>query len=68
MPMLKIAGHCKRCKKTIVVYADSEGYARWKETGIAIQKALPLNTAGEREFLMSGICEHCFDIMYGDDE
>ena len=33
-----------------------------------IQKALPNNTAEEREMLITGICSKCWDELFSEDE
>jgi hypothetical protein len=40
---------------------------RW-EGGELIQDAMPYLSAGERELLISGICETCFDKIFGSEE
>jgi hypothetical protein len=54
---------CRQCKKTFEIVVPDEAYQRW-EDGELIQKALPMLTAGERELLINGICESCFDKLF----
>lgn len=56
-----------RCgsRETLTVRVDD--YARWQAKE-PIQDCFPYLTPGQRERLISGICEPCFDRMFGDDE
>tara|TARA_Y100000817_G_C16807512_1_gene522680 strand:+ start:358 stop:579 length:222 start_codon:yes stop_codon:yes gene_type:complete len=56
---------CWNCLQTHVIEVSSEGYAEW-QGGELIQEALPELSAGERELLMSGTCDPCWDELFGD--
>jgi hypothetical protein len=51
----------------IVIEAPDEAVERW-QSGDYIQDALPMLSADERELLISGICGHCFDTMFCEEE
>ena len=52
---------CPICKKiSSVKIKDWDAYLRWKAGGF-IQDVFPDMTAGQRETLMSGSHEECFD-------
>jgi hypothetical protein len=53
---------CHICKKSVVIAVSDAQYQAW-QNGEVIQKAMPNLTPGEREILISGICERCFDII-----
>jgi|688.fasta_scaffold357674_2 hypothetical protein len=55
---------CVVCGKINTVVVDRAKYIAWKNKEGLIQDLLSENTAGEREFLISGICEDCFDVMF----
>ena len=61
-----LQAQCVRCKDTHVLMVSNHDLKRW-EGGELIQDAMPYLSAGERELLISGICETCFDKMYGED-
>ena len=54
---------CWRCKTTHVIDVPDDGHAEWGQ-GMPIQDALPELSAGEREMLLSGTCDPCFDEMF----
>jgi hypothetical protein len=63
----EFTGHCIDCgeKKTVSV-PGPELFAY--QQGGYIQKAMTSVSAGDREFLLSGICGSCFDKMFRRDE
>lgn len=61
--MVEVKRVCPLCGAMNVLNVPKEGYAAWLN-GIGIQHALSELSPGERELLMSGICEPCFDRMF----
>jgi hypothetical protein len=61
-----LQAQCIRCKDTHVLMVSNHDLKRW-EGGELIQNAMPYLTAGEREILISGVCETCFGKMYRED-
>jgi hypothetical protein len=59
---------CILCGKKFILEVDYNDLLMWQEGDKHIQDALPYLTDGERELLISGVCEKCFDDMYGDEE
>lgn len=59
---------CRCCKRSFDIEVDGIGYMAWNIGGKLIQEALPLNTPAERELLISGTCEECFNYMFGGEE
>ena len=63
---------CNTCRQQVemsVVKADYEAWERSRMTpqrpSLFIQDAMPYLSDGEREILISGICNNCFDEMFG---
>lgn len=54
---------CLDCKKEVKLPVTNEQYARW-EGGVFAQNAFPQLNAGERELIMSGTCNECFDRIF----
>lgn len=51
---------CRRCRVDVDVPATEEQLAKWRG-GELIQRAMPNLTPGEREMLITGLCDPCFD-------
>lgn len=58
---------CPFCGKDTELIVPARGYRRWQE-GELIQNALSTLSAGERETLISGLCESCQDSIFGGDD
>jgi len=58
-----VATKCPECGKTAFVEVNSGDYLRWTE-GEYAQNVFPHLTKAEREQLISGTCEPCFDRMF----
>ena len=57
---------CPACYHERNVTCVASGYADWVN-GTVIQKAMPTLTTSEREALISGICDTCWDNLYSED-
>jgi len=68
--MISETGHtvvkCRHCGETHHMLAANEDLEAW-ENGELIQDALPYLTAGERELLISGTCDDCWEKMFPSD-
>lgn len=65
---MKVTTECPLCRKVSLLEVREQGYHDWKN-GVHIQEALPELSSDEREKLVSGICETCWDnFMPEDDE
>ena len=62
-----ITRQCRVCKRTVDIPVLGPDYEKW-EQGALIQDAMPYLSAGEREILISGTCDPCFDQMFGEGE
>ena len=58
---------CKQCGEEFALIVESEDLRRWK-SGVLVQKAFPYLKPAERELLISGFCDSCFESMFGDEE
>lgn len=64
----KVSRKCWRCKTKHIVKLYKEDHDAWKSGGVLIQEAMPYLTPGERELLISGTCDGCWDELFGSDE
>lgn len=55
---------CRSCGETQIIYAFSNDVELW-ESGLNIQESMPYLTPGEREMLISGTCDNCWDKLFG---
>lgn len=58
---------CVNCNENYDVWVDPADLAAWSE-GELIQDVLDYLTPGERELLMSGTCDACWDKLFPPDE
>lgn len=58
---------CPNCGKEYHVVGSTSGYEAYKN-GALIQNAFPELPPEERELLVSGICNDCWNEMFPDDE
>ena len=65
--MLRINVECVVCGEEKFVEVPEEAFFKWYKHGIAIQYAMPMLSADERELLMSQICGKCFERLFADD-
>jgi hypothetical protein len=63
--LLTISTTCPLCGAESKVECSASGYARW-ERGELIQNALPTLTSSDREALMTGICDTCWNESFGE--
>lgn len=64
-------GTCMWCQKPSSLTMTEEQLARYESTkrnGGTIQDALPEMSAGDREMLITGTHEACFDSIFADEE
>tara|TARA_A100001037_G_scaffold264069_1_gene254649 strand:- start:874 stop:1086 length:213 start_codon:yes stop_codon:yes gene_type:complete len=54
---------CWQCKEEHVIMADERDICDWQD-GELIQDALPYLSASEREMLISGTCDDCWQKMF----
>jgi hypothetical protein len=54
---------CRKCEQVKRVEVTRNQISTWASGGL-IQVVMPHLTAGDRELLVSGVCEPCFDKMW----
>ena len=57
---------CPMCGKSYTIIVPREGFIKWRN-GDRIQECLPTLSNEDREALLTGICEDCWDKMYGEE-
>ena len=60
------ARRCISCNQAYYLNVRTLGLNLWQNKAAFIQDALPELDAGDRELLMSSMCEPCFDKMFGE--
>ena len=62
-----ITAVCRKCQKSHTLMVDIADVHCW-QLGEYIQDAMPYLSAGERQLLISGTCDDCWEKMFGDSE
>lgn len=65
MSVVAVERKCPMCKTVRTINFSEDGLIAW-QSGMKIQHAFPDTTAGEREFLLTGICDPCWDKMWAE--
>lgn len=65
--MIKIAVRCCRCGSIIELEVREEDFNRW-DNGENVQDCFPYLDAGQRELLISRVCDDCFNEMFAEEE
>lgn len=58
---------CSVCRGYQDVSISGEDLVKWDQSGKHVQDFFPHLSSGERELLISEICETCFDSMFEED-
>ena len=66
--MVTIKTMCPFCGKVQEVLVYDDDYFNWWSRGLSVQEAFPYLTAAERELLISGICEDCWEDLFGEED
>ena len=61
--MRTVTKKCTQCNQSIALTAPESEWKAW-ESGVLIQRALGSLNDGQRELLISGMCEKCFDALF----
>lgn len=61
-----VVTRCPFCGRASEVEVNEMDYLDWQDGALA-QDAFPYLSASEREMLISGICDSCWDGMFGDE-
>lgn len=59
---------CPRCHKVHEVVVDFEDYTNYQMGDAKIQDAFPYLSANEREYLLSGFCEDCWNDIFAEED
>ena len=62
-----VVTYCPFCHKAHEVAVNEMDYLDWQDGKLA-QDAFPYLSASDREMLITGICEDCWNGMFGTDE
>lgn len=67
---IQVINYCPYCGKEMSVNVDANAYIRWKNRECLIQDAFPDLLPSQREVLMSGTCNECWNMLFNpmDDE
>jgi hypothetical protein len=58
---------CHVCNKNHTVILTLQEYDNYYNKGMHIQNAMPDKTPAERELLISGICDYCFNKIFAEE-
>jgi hypothetical protein len=58
-----VKGPCYSCKKELSVTVPQDDLAKFRK-GVFAQDCFPYLSAADREFLISGICDDCWNEMF----
>ncbi len=59
---------CRRCGTTHTLSLVPQDLYDWTHRRKLIQDAMPYLSAGERELLMSELCDDCWQFVFGGDD
>ena len=62
----KVRVDCRICSNEFTLQVNQNDLKDWQE-GKYIQDAMPYLSAGERELLISNICEECFTNLFAEE-
>lgn len=63
-----ITASCIHCGKRSRLTVDAERYGRWHDRELTLSEAFPDLSLGEKELLMTGIHDECWDIMFKEEK
>lgn len=64
----RVVGTCPMCGKEWHLDVDTHSYIMWKNRMCLIQDAFPDMNPSERELLISGICNDCWQTVFKPDD
>jgi len=59
---------CIQCKQEVEIPVTEEQVLNWIEKGTFIQNEFPELSTSQREMLLSGICEDCWNKLFPEEE
>lgn len=63
---MQLQRKCNSCGGLKTLTVPTMAYEKWKAGEGYVQDLFPMLSAGDRELLISGTCEPCFDAMFLD--
>lgn len=67
MEKIMIGNRCPMCQKMHGVEVNKSDYDAWQD-GMSIQRAFPYLDAYQREIIQTGMCQPCWDKLWGGPE
>lgn len=61
---LEVGALCSDCRTIFTIIVDADRYHRWDKGEGNIQDLLPELSAGDRELLLTGTCNICFEKLF----
>lgn len=59
---------CQQCGRIFTILTNRDDVLSWLSGSGYIQDLMPYLSAAEREMLISGTCDDCWKLMFGEDE
>lgn len=63
-----VKGNCPSCGAEWQIEVEEKDYLDFTENGKLAQHAFPYLSAEDRELIISGICNNCWEVIFSDDE
>lgn len=67
MPDVSINVRCPKCQQADNVIVDYGAFRKWQDGTLSIQVAFPELSDGDRERLITGWCDECWNGAFGED-
>ena len=64
---IAIEKDCISCKTNHRIRVKKSDWGKWQRGGGLIQDCMPYLSAGDRELLISGICDKCFNSLFNNE-
>ena len=65
---LEVVVRCPHCGRDHSVLVDLEAYIKFRDEKPLIQVAFPDMSSEDRELLISGCCQQCWDEIFSDED
>ena len=66
METMTLIRTCPQCRKDHTVTVGIDAYGAWQRREGKIQNLMPELTASQRELIMTGICDPCWQEMWAE--
>ena len=64
---IQLVGKCPYCDTSWTLKVSKDAFNKFKYEGVHVQDAFPDMSPDERELLVSGICNTCWDKIFTDE-